>query len=128
MPECYRRFRSSDGFDILVGRNARDNDVLTFKVANQNDIWLHVAATSGSHVVVRNPDNLKRLPKSTLREAAALAVHHSKSRDGGRVDVHYTPRRNVRKRRGAPAGQVQLSRFETVKVSPNERPTEELDP
>ncbi|MCB9639928.1 MAG: DUF814 domain-containing protein [Myxococcales bacterium] len=118
MADPYRLYTSTDGFEILVGKNARDNDVLTFKIAKQHDLWLHVAPTSGSHVIVRNPDNLDRLPKSTIKEAAALAAFFSRSRDGGRVDVHYTQRRNVRKAKGAPAGQVQLIQFETIKVAP----------
>ncbi|MBN2494273.1 MAG: DUF814 domain-containing protein [Deltaproteobacteria bacterium] len=116
--EAYRRYLSSDGFEILVGRSAADNDLLTFRVAAQEDFWLHVADSSGSHVIVRNPDRLERLPRQTLREAAGLAAHFSKSRKGGRVAVHYTQRRFVRKERGAPAGQVQLKRFDTLRVSP----------
>lgn len=118
--DCYRLYISSDGFEILVGKNARDNDRLTFKVASPNDIWLHVAPTSGSHVVIRNPNNLSRIPKDTLKEAAALSVHFSKSRDGGRVAVNYTPRKFVKKARGAPAGQVQLQRHDTIRVSPSD--------
>lgn len=116
------RYRSSDGFEILVGRSARDNDELTFRVADQDDFWLHVAPSSGSHVVVRNPDRLDRLPRATQREAAALAAWHSKSRAGGRVAVHLTRVRLVSKRRGAPAGQVQLKRFEVIQASPRDRP------
>ena len=108
--------------EILVGRSARDNDYLTLQVGKPNDFWLHVAPTSGCHVIVRNPENLSRLPKATLREAAGLAVHHSKSRDGGRVAVHYTRRKFVSKRRGAPAGQVQLKRYDTVRASARDRP------
>ena len=122
--KIYKTFISSDGFEILVGKSARSNDILTFKLSHQNDFWLHVAPTSGSHVIIRNPDNLSKMPKSTLREAAALAIFHSKSKSGGRVAVNYTQCRNVRKERGAPAGQVQIQRFQTVKASPQERPEE----
>ena len=114
----YKLYKSSDGFDILVGKTARENDILPFKVADPNDFWLHVAPTSGSHVVVRNPDNLDRLPRDTLREAAELAAFHSKSREGGRVAVNYTRCRFIRKIRGAPVGQVQLQRHETTRVFP----------
>lgn len=114
----YKRYLSSDGFEILVGKNARDNDVLTFKIAGPHDFWFHVAATSGSHVVVVNPDHLDRLPRNTLKEAAELAALHSKSRDGGMVAVHYIQRDFVRKERGAPAGQVILQRKQTINVSP----------
>ena len=108
MKEVYKIFISSDGFEILVGNQARDNDYLTFKVASPQDFWFHVAATPGAHVIVRNPDKLKRLPKQTLGEAASLAAYHSKSRKGGQVAVSYTQRQNVRKERGTPAGQVIL--------------------
>ena len=116
------RYRSAEGFDILVGTSARANDRLTFRLARPDDFWLHVAATSGSHVVVRNPDNLPRLPRQTLRQAAALAAHHSKGRAGGRVAVDVTRVRFVSKARGAPAGQVQIRRHDTLQVSPAERP------
>ncbi len=122
----YKRYVSSDGYDILVGRSARDNDVLTFKVANQHDFWLHVAATSGSHVIVRNPEKLNRLPRTTLQEAAELAALNSKSRNGGRVAVNYTQRHNVRKERGAPAGQVMLQRRQSINVSPQNASLEEV--
>jgi predicted ribosome quality control (RQC) complex YloA/Tae2 family protein len=118
----YIEQRSSDGFCVLVGRSAQKNDVLTFHIARQNDFWFHVAATSGAHVIVCNPDNLSRLPKATLRQAAALAVWHSKSRTGGRVAVHCARVREVSKKRGSPAGQVILRRFESVRVSVDDRP------
>jgi predicted ribosome quality control (RQC) complex YloA/Tae2 family protein len=114
----YKLYRSSDGWEILVGKTARENDILSFKVAQQNDFWFHVAATSGSHVVVRNPDNLDRLPRDTLREAAELAALHSKSRTGGRVAVNYTQCKYIRKLPRSPHGQVQLIRHQTVQVYP----------
>jgi hypothetical protein len=57
-----RRFVSPDGLTVLVGRSAADNDLLTFGLGESRDAWLHVAAESGSHVIVRNPDGLERLP------------------------------------------------------------------
>lgn len=125
--DCYRLYLSSDGMEILVGKSARDNDRLTFKVADQNDFWLHVAPTSGSHVIVRNPENLDKLPKDTLKEAAALSAYFSKSRNAGKVSVHYTRRKFVKKARGAPAGQVQLQRFDSIKVSPNDCDPDEVE-
>jgi predicted ribosome quality control (RQC) complex YloA/Tae2 family protein len=122
LPTGCHLFLSSDGMTIYVGRNSRDNDRLSMRVADPDDFWFHAAPGSGSHVVVRNPDKLLRLPKATLREAAALAVYYSKSRDGGRVAVNYTLARNVSKQRGAPAGQVNIKRFESLRVSPDERP------
>ena len=109
-----RRFVSPEGFVVLVGRTAADNDVLTFKLAAPHDLWLHVAAESGSHVVIRNPDRLDKLPRDTVRYAAALAARHSRARDGGRVAVHVARQADVSKPRGFAPGKVQLRRYETV--------------
>ncbi len=122
------RCLSPDGLEILVGRSAADNDALTFKLAAQDDFWLHVAGVPGSHVVVRNPARLARPPRATLRLAAALAARHSKARDGGQVTVHWTLRRHVHKRRGAPAGEVSLDSFQSVRASPREAPELRADP
>ncbi len=111
-----------DGMIILVGRSAVDNDILTFKLASPKDFWLHVAGESGSHVVVRNPNSLSRLPRETLRFAASLAAHYSKARQGGRVAVHVARVSEVHKPRGMPAGKVTLDRFESVKVHPSPEP------
>jgi predicted ribosome quality control (RQC) complex YloA/Tae2 family protein len=114
-----RRFVSPDGFTVLVGRTAEDNDVLTFKLASPKDFWLHVASESGSHVVVRNPDGLDRLPRETLRFAAALAAGYSRAARAGRVAVHVARRAEVQKPRGFPPGKVTLARFTSVQVLPN---------
>jgi predicted ribosome quality control (RQC) complex YloA/Tae2 family protein len=113
-----RRFVSPDGFTVLVGRNAADNDLLTFELATPRDFWFHVASGSGSHVVVRNPAGLERLPRATERFAAALAAANSKARSGGQTAVHVTVRGEVRKPRGGPDGTVTLGRSRTVMVSP----------
>jgi predicted ribosome quality control (RQC) complex YloA/Tae2 family protein len=111
-------FDSPDGYRILVGKSARDNDLLTFKLSRPNDFWLHVAAQSGSHVLVLNPDNQERLPRSTLELAAGLAAGYSGAVGGGLVDVHFCQVRDVQKGRGAPAGQVQVKRIRNVKARP----------
>lgn len=113
-----RRFVSPDGMTVLVGRTAEDNDVLTLKLASPRDFWFHVAGESGSHVVVRNPENLDRLPRETERFAAALAAGYSKAGKGGRVAVHVTRCEEVSKPRGMPAGKVLLGRFRSVMVTP----------
>ena len=113
-----RRFLSPDGFVILVGRTASDNDVLTFKLASPRDFWLHVAGDSGSHVVVRNPDNVTKLPRETARYAASLAAGYSKASGGGQVAVHMVRRSEVRKPRGMPAGKVTIGKYVSLKVSP----------
>ena len=113
-----RRVVSPDGMVILIGRTAADNDVLSLKLASPRDFWFHVSGESGSHVVVRNPDGLDALPRDTKRLAAGLAAGYSRARRGGRLAVHMARCRDVGKRRGAPAGEVVLSRSETVRCDP----------
>ena len=113
----YRSF-TLDGFDILVGKAASDNDHLTFQVAEPHDLWLHVAGgTPGSHVVIRNPDR-GPVPDAVTRCAAALAAWYSKARNAARVEVHLCRASDVKKSRGAPAGQVQIARYKSLKVAP----------
>lgn len=114
-----RSYLSSDGFEILVGRTARDNDYLTFKVAKPNDLWLHTGDYSGSHVVVRNATR-KDVPQRTLIEAAQLAAQFSQARKDPKVDVHYTQRKFVSKPKGAAPGLVRLTRFKNITVAPKE--------
>jgi predicted ribosome quality control (RQC) complex YloA/Tae2 family protein len=114
----YRR-HEVDGFEVLVGRGDDENDVLTFEVADPGDFWLHVAGgVPGSHVVIRNPDGLDELPEPVVQRAAALAVRHSKAHGRRRVDVHLCRVADVSKRRGAPAGEVVLRRWRSVRVYP----------
>lgn len=106
-----------EGFEVLVGRGARENDELTFRVARPRDFWLHVAGFSGSHVVVQNPEGLGELPKAVLERAAELAAWNSKAREaGGKVEVHVCLVSDVSKPKGLPAGKVQLRRTKSVRV------------
>ncbi|HVS21728.1 MAG TPA: NFACT family protein [Pyrinomonadaceae bacterium] len=114
-----RRYLSSDGFEILVGRAARDNDHLTFKVARPNDLWLHAADYPGAHVVVRNSTR-KELPHRTIIEAAQLAAHFSQAAKDPKVDVRYTFRKFLAKPKGAASGLVRLSRVKNITVDPRE--------
>jgi len=114
-----RRYNSSDSFEVLVGRAARDNDNLTFKLAKPNDLWLHAADYPGSHVIVRNPTR-KEIPHRTLIEAAQLAAYFSQANKDPKVDIHYTQRKFVSKPRGAAPGLVRLLRFKTIIVAPRE--------
>ncbi|HSV05652.1 MAG TPA: NFACT RNA binding domain-containing protein [Candidatus Binatus sp.] len=108
-----------EGFEVLVGRGDVENDELTFEVAAPTDVWLHVGGgTPGSHVVVRNPDALEELPRPVLERAAELAAWHSKARSGGRVAVHVCRVADVRKRRGLAPGEVELRRWEEIRVRP----------
>jgi len=108
------------GFEVLVGKGDADNDALTFRVAEPHDFWLHVAGPAGSHVVVRNPERLGALPRDVLEKAAALAAWHSKARGSrGKVEVHVCRVADVGKARGAPAGEVRLRRWESLRVYPS---------
>ncbi len=115
----YRRLEV-DGFEILVGKGAAENDRLTFEIGEPRDFWLHVAGgVPGSHVVVKNPDDLPELPRPVLQRAAELAAWHSKARAArGKVEVHLCRVADVGKPRGFAPGEVALRRWEAVKVYP----------
>lgn len=119
-----RRFASSDGFEILVGRSNAQNDELTTKAARRTDIWLHTKTVHGSHVII-SCDGLTP-PERTIEEAARLAVYYSQAREGGKTDVDYTMVRNVRKPSGALPGKVIYTDYSTVSVAADEDLTEKL--
>ena len=114
-----RRYLSTDGYEILVGRAARDNDNLTFRIAQPNDLWMHTGDYPGSHVVVRNPTR-KEIPQRTIIEAAQLAGRFSQASDDSKVVVHYTERKFLSKPKGGAPGLVRLSRFRSITVEPKE--------
>lgn len=112
-----RRFVSSDGFEVLVGKKAKDNDHLTFRIARSLDLWLHAADYPGSHVVVRNSGK-KEIPNRTLVEAAELAAFYSDARELAKAAVNYTQKKFVNKPRRAAPGLVSLASFRTILVEP----------
>jgi predicted ribosome quality control (RQC) complex YloA/Tae2 family protein len=113
----YRTFRVDD-WEIRVGKGDADNDRLTFDLSEPWDLWLHIAGgTPGSHVVVCNPGRQK-VPDAVLQRAAELAAWFSKGRARSKAEVHVCRVSDVHKQRGAPLGQVRLSKFERVKVVP----------
>lgn len=114
-----RRYRSSDGFEIIVGRGARENDQVTFKLARPNDLWLHAADYPGAHVVIRNHTR-GEVPHRTLVEAAQLAAFTSQAKDDSKVSVNYTPRKFISKPKGAAPGLVRLLQFKTLLIEPRE--------
>lgn len=111
-----------DGFEVLVGKSARENDELTFRIGRPHDTWLHVAGFSGSHVIVRDPRGTgDEPPRAVLERAAELAAWNSKAREaGGKVEVHVCRVADVSKPRGSAPGKVQLRRFDRLKVYPRE--------
>jgi predicted ribosome quality control (RQC) complex YloA/Tae2 family protein len=118
-----------DGYEILVGKGDEQNDRLTFGIAEPRDFWLHVSGPAGSHVVVRNPENLAELPREVIQRAAELAAWHSKARGAkGKVEVHVCRVADIRKPKGAPAGLVHLKRWDAVKVYPRGFDEPEAEP
>ena len=110
-------FRSSDGFQILVGRNNRQNDLLTAKMAYKTDLWLHVQKSHGSHVIIACAG--AQVPDRTITEAAMLAGWYSEARQGQNVPVDLCPVRQVKKPAGAKPGMVVYENYRTVYVTPD---------
>ena len=115
-----RRFTSSDGYEIVVGRTDTENDSITFKLAGSQDVWLHAADYPGSHVVIRNPKRLA-VPHQTIVEAAQLAAFYSSAKNEKKAAVHYTQKKYVTKPPRSKPGLVRLSSFKTLMVGPSRR-------
>ncbi|MCY3556300.1 MAG: NFACT RNA binding domain-containing protein [Gemmatimonadetes bacterium] len=112
-----RRYLTSSGHLLLVGRNSRENEALT-KSAAPDDIWLHARNLGGSHVILRREDKTQMPSRKTLHEAACLAAWYSKGRGSTTVPVDYTERRYVRKMKNGSPGQVVFTREKTLFVEP----------
>ena len=110
-------FMSSDGFEMYVGKNNKQNDELTLHFADANDLWLHTKDIPGSHVIVRTQG--QTLPEQTINEAANLAVYFSKARNSTLVPVDYTARRHVKKPNGAKPGMVIYATNQTAYITPD---------
>ena len=112
------RRESSDGMTLLVGKNSRQNEEVTFHQASANDTWLHARGVPGAHVIIRNGG--RPVSEETLREAAALAAYYSQSRAAGSVPVDYTEQRYVRHMKGGGPGMVIYERERTLHVTPGD--------
>ncbi|TAF32649.1 MAG: DUF814 domain-containing protein [Cytophagales bacterium] len=106
-----------EGFTILIGKNSQNNDLLTQKYAYKEDLWLHARDVSGSHVVVRYRSG-QSFPDSVVRRAAELAAYYSKRKTDSLCPVMVTPKKFVRKPKGAPAGAVTVEKESTILVEP----------
>lgn len=107
-----------DGWIILVGRNNRENDLLTHKMASPGDLWFHAQGVPGSHVILRRKGRKDEPSKMVLEEAASLAAHFSRARHSKTVPVVYTEKRYVRRPKGAKPGSVVIEREKTLFVEP----------
>ena len=112
------RLVSRDGYVIFVGRNSRQNQAVTFKSANPNDIWLHARDAPGAHVVIR--DDGRRIKDELIAEAAAVAAYYSALRADSSVQVDYTRVKNVKAIKGAGPGMVTYRNERTIAVRPHD--------
>ncbi len=116
------RYQGPHGFRVIVGRSARENEVVTFKLAKSRDLWLHVQGYTGSHVIIQAEND--EVPFDTVLFAAQLAAAYSKAAQSDNVPVDYTLRKNVWKPKGAAPGAVHYSQQKTVYVTPSRRPAQ----
>jgi predicted ribosome quality control (RQC) complex YloA/Tae2 family protein len=115
-----RRLKSSEGWDVLIGRNNEGNDYLTHTLARPEDYWFHVHGSAGSHVVLRRGKGRNEPSKQTLAEVASWAAFYSQARTAGTVPVIWTLKKYVRKPRRSPPGLAVCEREKTVMVKPKE--------
>ncbi|HET9137095.1 MAG TPA: NFACT RNA binding domain-containing protein [Candidatus Kapabacteria bacterium] len=113
----FRRFRVAGGFEVLAGKNAKQNDELTMKVAAKEDLWFHARHVAGSHVVLRSAGK-KDIPHQAIMQAASIAAYYSDAKTQKVAPVAFTHRKYVRKRKGAAVGEVVVDREEVVMVEP----------
>ena len=114
----FRSFVVSGGFQVWVGKNSENNDLLTLKYARPNDLWFHARGSSGSHVVLRTGTGKGEPSRKALEETASIAAFYSKMKTARNVPVAMTERKYVRKPRGAPAGTVTIEREKLFFVNP----------
>ena len=113
----FKHFKSTGGFEILVGKSNTQNDQLTTKVASNKDIWLHTKTIPGSHVIIRTEG--QEVDDATLEEAALIAAYYSKARESSNVPVDYTLVKHVTKPSGAKPGMVIYVQYKTIFVTPD---------
>jgi predicted ribosome quality control (RQC) complex YloA/Tae2 family protein len=114
----FKHYIIDDKYNIYVGKDSKNNDLLTMRFAKQNDFWFHARSVSGSHVVLRVENTKEVIPKSVLKKVAALAAYHSKAKTAGVVPVAYTYKKYVIKKKGYPVGTVHLLREDVLLVKP----------
>ncbi len=118
-------YRTSDGYKVLVGRNNMQNDKLSLKTAQKNDMWLHTQKFPGSHVIIVSDG--KEISDQAIVEAAEIAAYHSKARDAKLVPVDYTYVKHLKKPQGAPLGKVIYHVYYSVNVTPDRDKLEKME-
>lgn len=118
-------YRSSDGFDMYVGKNNYQNEAITFALANGNDMWFHAKQMPGSHVIVK-VDASNMIPDSTYEEAARLAAYYSSGKQAPKVEIDYTMRKNLKKPPKAKPGYVIYHTNYSMTIEPDIHGIEEV--
>lgn len=114
----FKQYIIDKKYNVYVGKDSTNNDLLTTKFAKQNDFWFHARSVPGSHVVLRVENTKEAVPKSVLKAAAALAAYHSKAKTASTAPVTYTLKKYVYKKKGMDVGQVALTKEEVLLVRP----------
>jgi predicted ribosome quality control (RQC) complex YloA/Tae2 family protein len=114
----FKHYLIDGKYNIYVGKDSKNNDLLTTKFAKQNDYWFHARSVSGSHVVLRVENTKEVVPKNVLKKTASIAAFHSKAKTAGVVPVAYTLKKYVVKKKGDPVGTVHLLREDVLLVKP----------
>jgi predicted ribosome quality control (RQC) complex YloA/Tae2 family protein len=109
--------QSREGFTLLVGKNSRQNEEVTFHQATANDIWLHARGVAGAHIIVKAAG--REVPRSTIEQAASLAAYYSEARGSTSAPVDYTLQRHVRHMKGGGPGMVTYERERTLYIEPD---------
>jgi predicted ribosome quality control (RQC) complex YloA/Tae2 family protein len=109
--------QSKEGFTILIGKNSRQNEEVTFHQATGNDMWLHARGVPGAHVIVKAGG--REIPRSTIDHAANLAAYYSQARGSTSVPVDYTLQRHVRHMKNGGPGMVIYEREKTLYADPS---------
>ena len=114
----FKHYLIDNKYNVFVGKDSKNNDLLTTRFAKQNDFWFHARSVSGSHVVLRVENTKEAVPKNILKKVAALAAYHSKAKTAGTVPVAFTLKKYVIKKKGYPIGTVHLLKEDVLLVKP----------
>jgi predicted ribosome quality control (RQC) complex YloA/Tae2 family protein len=114
----FKHYVIENKYDVYVGKDSANNDLLTMKFAKQNDYWFHARSVPGSHVILRVLNNKEPVPKNVIKSAASIAAFHSKAKTSGLAPVSYTFKKYVTKKKGMEPGKVALLKEDVLLVKP----------
>jgi predicted ribosome quality control (RQC) complex YloA/Tae2 family protein len=114
----FKHYLIDNKYNVYVGKDSKNNDLLTTRFAKQNDFWFHARSVSGSHVVLKVENTKEAVPKNILKKVAGLAAYHSKAKTAGTVTVANTLKKYVIKKKGFPIGTVHLLKEDVLLVKP----------